>query len=237
MVNYSIITPNLCDDGHSACTGLWQGATCNGSAGDSPKHDCAASSTTLYKQADAWLRVFLGTLLNASSSYYSNNKSTIRTELNHTVFFILYDEADPSTSADYYKGFTATNEATTTDNHKFCSTISGAKTGTCGGAVFLTIVNPGGYLAKNLTYYKWKPESSDYGLLATVELIFDLRGVAQNVTTPTGHGLCSIDTTANTLTNPGCLDTLWIGHNKDLNDFNPLLNAFGIMLTANGNHY
>ncbi|MFZ0891285.1 MAG: hypothetical protein WB778_06265 [Thermoplasmata archaeon] len=244
MVNFSIITPNLCDDGHSACNGIWQKATCNGTAGGTPKHDCNSTSGMLYKQSDAWLRGFLGPLLNATGPY-APNSTTVLKEMDHTVFFILYDEAIPSSGSNVNKhGFRAANEptGTTINDYTYCHKSANGgydNSGACGGAIYLTVASDGDFLANTASVkkYMWTPESSDFGLLATVELIFNLTGVANDVTTAGNYGLCKLDTSSNHLTNPGCLDTLWIGEKASSNDYNPLTGAFTLLLEKDGNRY
>ena len=115
LPNYSLYVPNLLDDG----------------------------SKTSVAYTDAWLRGFLGPLLNSTNPVVAD---TVR----HTVFFVLYDEG--STNLGY--------------------------NGTDGGHVYVSAVAPGfrGATAAN--------DSSDSGILSTVEWLLGLRTTGGNDGTP-----------------------------------------------------
>ncbi len=217
MLNFSFISPNACDDGHDLCgstvanslTG--PNATCFDSAHPSATKCYVAENTVsseytqaIHNQADPWLRWFLGDLINCTGPYESGSAhSNCRQEMNHTVFFILYDEGLGGPTTRSSGGLTYKNAPgeSKNDNLWWCN---GDKyptdyIATCGGNPYLVTVIPNGSLhagKQGASFFTAK--TSDYGITATIEWLFGLA----NFTTVHSSYLRG-------LSNPGYLDSLW----------------------------
>ncbi|MFZ0892645.1 MAG: hypothetical protein WB782_07025 [Thermoplasmata archaeon] len=222
MRNFTFISPNLCDDGHSACgpsgkLATGPNATCSSSG-------CTGTDKTLItNQADAWLKWFLAPLLNGTGYYSSGEAGSTdhgyeRTEIAHTAFFILYDEASPTSDRAGFSVLPSGSEPSN-DNNQWCGAHGEGHSSICGGNIYEVTILPSGIGNSKATGYNNPNDDgilfTDYGILATVELLFDLKGVdGINPSAPpsgTDYGVCSNDPPNHSsgFTNPGCLDILW----------------------------
>jgi len=153
FVNFSFYSPNLCDDGHTTCSGPVP-AQCASISG----YKTACIDVT---QADVWLKGFLGSILNSSRSVEDHN-------VDHTMFIVVWDEdGNPTTLGGYpIPGITAGN------NYQYCKS-SGAVRGyaVCGGHVYGLVID-----AYNRGIAPMSQKDSAYGIAATVEWLFNLQG-------------------------------------------------------------
>jgi hypothetical protein len=159
MANYSFYTPNLCDDGHNYCGADGTGTNCTSS-----------EYAVCTRQADTWLKGFLGPMLNGTTNSSGGNfdSPAERAAINHTAFIVLWDEgAGGKSNAGY-----AVPGAAPTNNTHYCSTqtsAGGSGTNTvCGGRVYLSIVSHYS-LGLQIT-----ADNSAYSVAATVEWLFNL---------------------------------------------------------------
>jgi len=244
MRNFTFISPNLCDDGHSACgpsgkLATGPNATCSNTA-------CKGTDTTLItKQVDVWLKWFLSPLLNGTGYYSSATSNSTdhaneRIEIAHTAFFILYDEASPTSDKAGFSVLPSGSE-TSNDNSQWCGTNGLGHKSICGGNIYEVTILPKGIGNPMDTGYN-NPHNdgihfTDYGLLASVELLFNLKGVdGINPSAPpsgTDYGVCSNDPPNHSsgFTNPGCLDILWETAHTANPNFLPLSVQFMNQLT------
>ncbi|MGI0130918.1 MAG: alkaline phosphatase family protein, partial [Thermoplasmata archaeon] len=155
LLNFSIIAPNLCDDGHDTCAngGIWQNAT-------------TTSTVSSLSQADRWLKGFLTPILTGT------HNSAEQADLNHTAIFVLYDESGGVGSA-FFAGYKVPG-ASKGDNYGYCSKHEpkSAKYAVCGGIVFFAGIIPSAYNAGGGSKFTLK--DSDYGFVATIEWLFGL---------------------------------------------------------------
>jgi phosphatidylinositol-3-phosphatase len=138
--NYSFYTPNLCDDGHNGCGGN-------------------TTYAQMTAQGDAWLKHWLGPILNHTGKYSS---SAERAEINHTAFFITWDEGVASNAGFAVAGVTGG------DNYLWCGQNGESGDAVCGGHIFTAVVSPYSRHATLTT------KDSPYGLCRTVEWLFHL---------------------------------------------------------------
>lgn len=130
LANYSFYTPNLDNDGHNTGVAF----------------------------ADAWLRGFLGPILNGTGSY---NSSAERVLVAHTAFFVTWDEAN---NTDFH-GYLADGIT-----NAYCLAHTGTALSACGGQLYMLAVSPyshGLVSSGNATHIN---------LLSTVEWLFSLPG-------------------------------------------------------------
>jgi hypothetical protein len=212
MANFSFISPNLCDDGHNNCTGIWQNARCQ------HQSTCSGASTSAQlvgKQVDPWLKQFLGPLINGTGPYGSgSNHTNDLNEMQHTAFFILYDEGEGNNPTKY-GGYPVAEPAN--NNSHFCQNTSPVNHtySVCGGNVYEVTVIPNLSLWNaSMKGYRFGTLDSDYGILATIEQLFGLNGGAQH------GGVCG--TTISGFHNAGCLDILWITQPSTKNVYVPM---------------
>ncbi|MFI5414164.1 MAG: alkaline phosphatase family protein [Candidatus Lutacidiplasmatales archaeon] len=140
LPSFSFYTPNLCDDGHDGC----------------------GSNTTnrqLTAQADAWLQGWLSPILNHTGTYAS---AAEQAEVNHTAFFVTWDEGIGSNAGFAVPGITGG------DNYLWCGQNGAVGDAACGGRVFTAVVSP---YSRNTTFVA---NDSTYGLCRTVEWLFHL---------------------------------------------------------------
>ncbi|MFZ1023177.1 MAG: alkaline phosphatase family protein [Thermoplasmata archaeon] len=202
MVNFSFISPNLCDDGHDGCNGVWPNATCL-------KTNCGGTYDDVQEvkdQADLWLKLFLTPLLACTGSQYdknSNVQSICKTEIKHTAIFVLYDEtggenpAGKSGKSDL--GFQVTEP--TNQNYVSCHPRAGNPS-VCGGQIYeVTIIHNSAYAGTSTGATAYKTMNSDYGITATIEWLFGL-----------SH-FCSVEPSG--FSNPGCLDQYYPAMTSD----------------------
>jgi hypothetical protein len=175
FANFSFYTPNLCDDGHNLCS-------------TSPQ--CPAGNTACdeVRQADTWLKGFLGPMLNGTGRYAGS--PNVKENIAHTAFLIAYDESANPTS---YAGY-AVRGVVSGNTYRYCESSTGSKSkgdAVCGGLVPLIVVSPVGALREKMTLH-----TSPFSIAATVEWLFHLGG-------PHGSGM----------DNPGHLDDgyRWVG--------------------------
>lgn len=238
--NFSFISPNLCDDGHSKCGGL-SGTVVVPSAVCSSVGCTGAPSAEqgIRYQADRWLSEFIAPILNGTGNYSrahlgAATYSVERNELNHTVFLITYDEGVGSMGFVPYGGPISGN------NYAYCKSVGHATYGACGGDVYMVAVSSNASLLSSSTKnYGYKLHGSDYGMLATVEAIFDLTGVDKSPKQSGKYGVCTEDTGGRT--NPGCYDASWInglhGKKRNMTDFYPLFGLFSLQIKTGANGY
>jgi hypothetical protein len=138
--NYSFYTPNLCDDGHNGCG-----------------HNTTDAQMTA--QADIWLKHWLGPILNHTGKYSSPAE---RATINHTAFFITWDEGTGSNAGFAVPGITGG------DNYQWCAQNGAAGDAVCGGNIYTAIVSP---YSRHTTF---ATNDSPYGLIRTVEWLFHL---------------------------------------------------------------
>ncbi|MCI4324405.1 MAG: alkaline phosphatase family protein [Thermoplasmata archaeon] len=144
LPNYSYYTPNLCDDGHNGCGGNTTGAQ-------------------MTAQADAWLDGWLSPILNHTGTYAGAAEQAL---VNHTAFFITWDEGTGSNSGFAVPGLTGG------DNYKWCGQNGASGDAVCGGQIYTSVVSP---YSRHTTF---TANDSPYGLLRTVEWLFDLPPLA-----------------------------------------------------------
>ncbi len=137
---FSFYTPNLCDDGHNGCGGN-------------------TTSAQMTQQADAWLKDFLGPILNHTGPYGSPAEQNL---VNHTAFIVTWDEGTGSNAGFKVAGVDHGN------NYAYCSKNGAAGDAACGGQIYLVVVSPYS-LHRSMT-----TDDSDYGIDATVEWLFGL---------------------------------------------------------------
>jgi hypothetical protein len=106
--------------------------------------------------ADLWLQGFLTPILNHTGSYAS---PATQYAVNHTAFFVLYDEAPDQNPAGY-----VTNgiilPACQSDYHENYTV--------CGGRVDMVVVSP--YSVDR----SWTENATDYSVQSTIEWLFSL---------------------------------------------------------------
>jgi hypothetical protein len=138
--NFSFYTPNLCDDGHNGCGGNTTGAQ-------------------MTKQADRWLKDFLGPMLNHTGRYATTAEKNM---IAHTAFLVIWDEGSGSNA-----GF-AVPGVTSGDTYRYCLNNGAKGDAACGGHVFAVMVSP---------YSKGKAftmKDADFGIATTIEWLFHL---------------------------------------------------------------
>jgi hypothetical protein len=140
LPNYSYYTPNLCDDGHNGCGGN-------------------TTDAQMTAQADAWLDGWLSPILNHTGRYASSAEQAV---VNHTAFFLTWDEGTGSNSGFAVPGITGG------DNYKWCGQNGASGDAVCGGQIYTAVVSP---YSKHTTF---ATNDSPYGLLRTVEWLFHL---------------------------------------------------------------
>ena len=139
--NFSFYTPNLCNDGHDGCGTN----TTNGQ---------------LTSQADAWLRGWLGPMLNHTGRFATAKEQAM---INHTAFLVTWDEGNAGTNVGF--GVSTIGSG---DNYKWCSQNGASGDAVCGGHIFTALVSPYS-LDRTLV-----ANDSTYGLPHTVEWLFHL---------------------------------------------------------------
>jgi hypothetical protein len=175
FVNFSFYTPNLCDDGHNRCT-------------TSPKCPSGNTACDEVRQADTWLKNFLGPLLNGTGRYADSPQE--KKNVAHTAFLIAYDESANPTS---YAGY-AVRGVDRGNTYRYCLNSSNPQSkgdAVCGGLVPLIVVGPVRASGEKMTLH-----TSPFSVAATVEWLFNLGG-------PHGTGM----------DNPGHFDASyrWVG--------------------------
>jgi Phosphoesterase family len=212
MANLSFISPNLCDDGHNNCTGIWQDARCQNLP------NCMGASTAAQlvgRQADRWLQQFLTPLINGTGPYGSGaNRTNDLKEMQHTAFFVVYDESEGNNTTKY-GGYPVAEPAN--NNSYFCQHTSGLNRtyAVCGGNIYeVTVVPNLSFWSASMAGYRFTAPDSFYGILATIEQLFGLNSG------PHHGGVCG--PTIPGLHNAGCLDTLWITHSTTANVYVPM---------------
>ena len=240
--NFSFVSPNICDDGHSKCGG--GSGTVVGPSAVCSNNGCTGAPSTVQAiefQADLWLHDYIAPILNGTGNYSravlgAGTYSIERNELNHTVFLITYDEA-LSTS---YTGFAPYGGPISGNNYAYCKSVGHSTYGACGGDVYMVAVSSNTSLLSSTTKnYGYKLHGSHYGMLATVEAIFDLTGVDKSPVRTGTYGVCTQDTSGRT--NPGCYDATWIkglnGKTPNTTDFYPLFGVFQLQIKTGANGY
>jgi hypothetical protein len=264
MLNFSFISPNMCDDGHSVCRpcttpvsgggsdctlgsgsgATWQNASC-GTCTNTSANDTIPA-------ADHWLKGFLGALINCTGPYASGSAhGNCRSEMNHTAFFVLYDESEgPSPSK--YGGFVwgdkngelASNVfgprgiGNGDNNTHFCSTstaVSDHHDTVCGGPIWETTVVP------NPAYghdgVPFVGNATDVSVLTTVEWLFGLTpysgevGVQSGILAVNGlpvFGVCDPSEGAHAAIPPhdSCSDGLWYDYPSSPDTYAPMFSDF-----------
>ncbi|MFZ0891213.1 MAG: alkaline phosphatase family protein [Thermoplasmata archaeon] len=235
MPSLSFISPNACSDGHDICgdgsspSNYGPNATCTTAAGG---HASACSVSTKASQAvayqiDPWLKGFMTALLNCSGPYGGTGSanSNCKTEIAHTVFFVLYDES----KASDYSGIplkSITGDTKSNENSVYCKPHE--TRAVCGGNVYeVTVFGTPSYAANHTAANKWKfyatPDSS-YSILASIEWIFQLASF-QTASGEPGMSYFS---------NPGWLDTVWKTDNLALMGNHATSGADEFMFSQNG---
>lgn len=138
--NFSFYTPNLCDDGHNGCGGNSSGAQ-------------------MTKQADTWLKGFLGPMLNHTGNYAGAAEKAM---IAHTAFLVVWDEGSGSNAGFAVKGITSGNTCS------YCQNNGAKGDAACGGRVFAVMVSP------YSTQRSFTSNDSDFGIVATSEWLFHL---------------------------------------------------------------
>ncbi|HEV2165463.1 MAG TPA: alkaline phosphatase family protein [Thermoplasmata archaeon] len=128
--NYSFYTPNLDDDGHNTWVAF----------------------------ADAWLKGFLGPILNGTGVY---NSAAERALVAHTAFFVTWDEANGTG----FQGYSADGLTSS-----YCVTQASVSLSVCGGPVDLIAVSPYS-LARTVP-----ANATHFDLVSTIEWLFSLPG-------------------------------------------------------------
>jgi hypothetical protein len=214
LLNFSMIAPNLCDNGHDDCNGsIWQLAH---PVKKPPKN--LPSSITVGEQADVWLKQFLTPILNYSTDAASpyHNNAVADADIQHTVFFVLYDEAGGSVTVSTNRHGYAIQSLTSGNNPQATSVGCHPKSNPiCGGPVYFAAIVPSAYLTKaGVTF---AVDDSDYGLTATIEWLFGLPHFSL--------------TTSGGFHNPGHFDNIPIS-STDMNGFPIMQGLFD--LSSNG---
>lgn len=114
LPNFSVYTPNLCDDGHNGCGGN-------------------TTNAQLTAQADAWLDGFLAPILNHTGMYANKLEKRL---VQHTLFIVTWDEGVGSNS-----GYAVSGD-TSLDNYDWCGANGAAGDAVCGGHIFTAFVSP-----------------------------------------------------------------------------------------------
>lgn len=193
MPTLSFISPNLCDDGHDGCSGIWPNTTCLQS-------NCKGTYDDVQEvkdQADLWLNEFLTPLIHCSGGQYNGSTkahNNCESEIQHTAIFVLYDEtggknpAGKSGKSDL--GFGVTEP--TNQNYASCHPFAGHPS-VCGGLIYeVTIIPHSAYAGSTTGKSAYAMKNSDYGITATIEWLFGL------------PSFCSVEPSG--FSNPGCLD-------------------------------
>ncbi len=136
--NFSFYTPNLCDDGHTGCGGNRTGAQ-------------------LTRQADLWLKDFLGPMLNHTGRYATTAERNL---IAHTGFFVVWDEGLGSNLGYSVAGVTSGN------TYAYCASVGAKGDAVCGGHVYAVMVSP------YSTHRSFTLKDSNFGLVATLEWLF-----------------------------------------------------------------
>ena len=138
--NYSLYIPNDYDNGHTTLQG-GQGTLAN---------------------ADAWLKGFLGPILNGTENFSGTGNygsQPTKNEVAHTAFFILYDEGKSASRTGYVSG----------PPLRACEGISQPPDASvCGGQTYMSVVSP------DSLGTKWTQDTTDYNVESTIEWLFDL---------------------------------------------------------------
>jgi len=111
--NFSMYTPNLCDDGHTGCGGN-------------------RTDAQLTSQGDAWLRDWLAPMLNHTGRFSSTAEQQA---IRHTAFVITWDEAVGSNAGFALRGVSSGQ------NYDWCAKNGARGDAVCGGHVFTAIVS------------------------------------------------------------------------------------------------
>ncbi len=201
MLNFSFISPNLCDDGHSVCVpctgalgageynctvgsgapGTWQNATCGTCKNGNDAQTIPA--------ADSWVKGFLGALLNCTGPYALGSAHTdCLGEMAHTAFFVLYDESEGISSVKYggfvwgdspgalaQDAFGPRGTGYGDNTTHFCATSSAVphhQDTVCGGPVWETTIVPNSAYANDGVAYT--ANATDVSVLTTIEWLFGL---------------------------------------------------------------
>ncbi|MFI5414112.1 MAG: alkaline phosphatase family protein [Candidatus Lutacidiplasmatales archaeon] len=162
--NFSFYTPNLCDDGHTGC-------------------GSNTSNAQLTAQADAWLRGWLGPMLNHTGVYASARERAL---IAHTAFLVTWDEASAGTNTGF-----GLPTITGGDNYKWCAKNGAAGDAVCGGPVYAAIVSPYS-LHRTMT-----ANDSTYGIPHTVEWLFHLAPLGNPGGYDNFHGFPAMSTLFN----------------------------------------
>ncbi len=228
MTNLSFVIPNMCDDGHDNCstatkTVTGPNATCDGSS-------CVAKSSPwqVSRQADPWLKWFLGDLLLCSGPYSNSVSpsahSNCEKEIPHTLFLVTYDEsAGTSYSVGIPKAQVPGYASHAYNNFALCLSKTSNSRVVCGGSTYFTVVFGNKSLMKGHGSNYLYPtglslpghkdlNTTDYAIVDLVEWLFDLTNFehAYNVSKNSGS--------LGKLSNSGWLDSLWF---DDKLNFNP----------------
>lgn len=140
MRNFSFYSPNMCDDGHNGCG----------------KNTTNAQLTA---QADAWLKGFLGPMLNHTGAYSS---AAAKAQVAHTLFIVTWDEGTGSNAGFKVAGVKGQ------DNYAWCKANGAKGDAVCGGQIYTVFVSPYS-LGRSYT-----GPDAPYGLTTTVEWLFHL---------------------------------------------------------------
>jgi len=148
--NYSLYIPNDFDDGHTTAYGVL-GNLSNG---------------------DAWLKGFLGPILNGTENASGTGNyglQATRNEVTHTAFFILYDEGKSASYTGYISG----------PPLPACEGISSPPDASvCGGQTYMSVVSP---YSLGTT---WTQDATQYSVESTIEWLFGLGSDGGNDSTP-----------------------------------------------------
>jgi|GEM_PF-1501203 len=214
MSNFSLVVPNACSDGHNYCWGH-PGEATTGPNATCFNNPCNAtttigSRTVLKHQVDPWLQGFLGNLINCTGPYSRSVSITgnqhCEYEMNHTAFFVLYDEGSSSDTTGLTTSQVAhyANPRYANQNFQYCLNHGPTKGKylTCGGSEYFTIVMRAssglakGHGSSYLTNY-----TSQYAIVDLVEWLFHLTNFS-DVHSLHNNGLGKSN-------NPGWLDGLF----------------------------
>ncbi|MCI4351827.1 MAG: alkaline phosphatase family protein [Thermoplasmata archaeon] len=122
--------------------------------------DCHGNQTNFVPipSCDGWLRNFLSPIENHTGNYSSPQARSV---VNHTAFFVLYDEG--TTGAGYSIPGYATKACTLNGTNSSSRNYT-----VCGGHTYLVVVSP--YSLGQV----WSANSATFSLLSTVEWLFSL---------------------------------------------------------------